>query len=360
MKYQIDRASGESAYYQLYRQLKADITQGVFPSGAKLPSKRQLSAELGVSLITVEHALSLLLEEGYAVARERSGVYSAFGGKAAAVPRASLDTMSLPPASEDLPFSVLARTMRRVLSDYGERILTRSPNYGCGELRQEIAAYLARSRGIVVPAGQIVVGSGAEYLYSLVIQLLGRGRLYAREEPCYDTIRRVYEANAIRCEGLPMAEDGIGSAALAESGASVLHVTPYQSYPSGVSATAAKRHEYAAWARARGGFIVEDDYGAELAVTARQVETIFSLAPERVIYLNSFSKTFAPSIRMAYMVLPRELLREYDERLGFYSCAVPVFEQLVLAEFLRSGELERSINRRRRKLREKSRASERE
>lgn len=353
MKYQIDRSSGESAYLQLYRQLKADIISGLLPQGSRLPSKRQLAAELGLSLITVEHALSMLTDEGYAVSRERSGLYSAFGGVTAPAPRARLEDMSLPAAAEDFPFSALAKIMRRVLSDYGERILTRSPNCGCGELREEIAAYLARSRGMLVRPEQIVVGSGAEYLYALVIQLLGRNRLYAREEPCYETIRRVYEANGAICEGLPMGSDGVDGAALRQSAASVLHVTPYQSYPSGVSATAARRHEYAAWARARGGYLVEDDYGSELAVNTRQVETLFSLAPERTIYLNSFSKTLAPSMRMGYMVLPEELLPLYEEKLGFYSCTVPVYEQLVLAEFLRSGELERSINRRRRKLREK-------
>lgn len=349
MKYRIDRSSGESAYWQLYRQLRQDILDGLLPEGSRLPSKRQLAAELGLSLITVEHALSLLVDEGCAVARERSGLFVSFGGQGAAAPRARLEDMSLPASiPADFPFSVLARIMRRVLSDYGERILMRSPNPGCGELRTEIAAYLARSRGLVVPPEQIIVGSGAEYLYSLVIQLLGRERLYGREEPCYDTIRRIYELSGAHCDGLAMGEDGIEPQALESSRASVLHVTPYQSYPSGVSASAARRREYVLWARERGAYIVEDDYGAELAVSARQVETVFSLAPERVIYLNSFSKTIAPSMRMGYMVLPAALLPIFKEKLGFYSCAVPVFEQLVVAEFIRSGELERTINRRRR------------
>ena len=150
-----------------------------------------------------------------------------------------------------------------------------------------------------------------------------------------------------------MAADGIDGGARRRSAASGLHGTPDRGGLRGVSASAARRHEYAAWARARGGVLVEDDYGAELAVSTRQVETLFSLAPERTVYLNSFSKTLAPSMRMGYMVLPEELLPVYEEKLGFYSCAVPVFEQLVLAELLRSGELERSISRRRRKLREK-------
>ena len=351
MKYTIDRGARESAYLQLYRQLKQDIVEGLYPLGAKLPSKRQLSAELGLSVITVEHAFSLLVDEGYAEARQRSGVFAAFGGSAA-VPRASLEDMSAPAgAPEDFPFSVLARVMRRVLSEQGERILARSPDCGCAELRTELAGYLARSRGLRVRPEQLVIGSGAEYLYGLVVQLFGRERLYAQEDPCYEKILRVYEANGARCVRLPMGPDGIRSEALHACDAGLLHVTPYHSYPSGVTASAAKRREYARWARAHGAYIVEDDYDSELSSTAGTVETIFSLAPERVLYLNSFSKTLAPSMRTGYLVLPEELLPRYREKLGFYTCTVPVYDQLVLAEFIRCGELERYINRRRRKQR---------
>ena len=252
---------------------------------------------------------------------------------------------------EDFPFSVLARVMRRVLSEQGERILARSPNAGCSELRAELAGYLARSRGLRIRPEQLLVGSGAEYLYGLVVQLLGREKLYAQEQPCYEKILRVYEANGARCVPLPMGSDGVRSEALAACEAGVLHVTPYHSYPSGVTASAAKRREYAQWARSRGAYIVEDDYDSELASPAGPVETICSLAPERVLYLNSFSKTLAPSMRTGYLVLPEALLPLYREKLGFYACTVPVYEQLVLAEFIRCGELERMIHRRRRALR---------
>lgn len=352
MKYRIDRSLHESAYLQLYRQLRQDISEGVYKPGGKLPSKRQFAEELGLSLITVEHALELLADEGYVVPRQRSGFYAGSGASAETLPaRATIPQMSLAEMPEDFPFSVLARVMRRVLTDYGERILMRSPGNGCEELRRELADYLLRSRGLRVDPEQIVVGSGAEYLYGLVVQMLGRGLVYAQEDPCYETIRRVYEANGAACEGLCMGEDGIRPEALAGSIAGVLHVTPYRSYPSGVTATAAKRREYAAWAREREAYIVEDDYDSELSVTMPQIETIASLAPERVIYLNTFSKTLAPSMRTGYMVLPEELLSAYRERIGFYSCTVPVFDQLVLAEFIRCGELERRINRMRRKRR---------
>jgi len=349
MRYHIERHSGESAYLQLYRQLREDIVAGAIPTGTKLPSRRQLSEELGVAVITVEHALALLADEGYIEPRARSGCYVCFGGAAPAPSaRPRLEELSASAtAPEDFPFPTLARTMRRVLSEYDWRILVRSPNRGTPELREALAAYLARSRGLDVNPGQIVVGAGAEYLYGLLVQLLGRDVPYALEEPCYEKIRKVYEANGARCLGLPLGADGIESAALADCRAGVLHVTPFHSYPSGVTASAAKRHEYAAWARQHSAVLVEDDYDSELASPTRQIETIHSLAPERVIYLNSFSKTLAPAMRFAYMVLPEALDRLYRQRLDFYSCTVPVYDQYVLAAFLDGGHLERYVNRRR-------------
>lgn len=354
MKYKVEKHAGESAYLQLYKQLREDIVSGLLPLGSKLPSKRQLAEELGVSVITVEHALALLCDEGYAQARPRSGVYVCFGGgrSAATPPRARLEDMSVSEgAPADFPFSLWARTMRAVLSDYDRRILNRCPSNGCGELREALAAYLGRSRGLSVSPEQIVIGSGAEYLYGLVVQLLGRARPFALEDPCYEKIRRVYEASGASCQTLPMGEDGIESAALSACEAGVLHVTPYHSYPSGVTASAAKRHEYLAWARAHGSIIVEDDYDAEFASPTRQIQTIFSLDPARVIYLNTFSKLLAPSVRTGFLVLPEALLPDYRARLDFYSCTVPVFDQLVLAAFINAGHMERYITRRRRDLR---------
>ena len=336
---------------QLYQQLRQDIIEGSLPSGAKLPSKRLLAAELGISVITVEHALALLADEGYVYPRPRSGYYASFGGSVPAqpLPKAAVKDMSVPVSvPEDFPFSTLSKLMRRVLSDYAERILVKSPNSGCMELRQAIADYLARSRGIRVRPEQVIVGSGAEYLYGLVVQLLGRELIYGLEDPCYDRIRRVYEANGAVCAGLKMGEDGIETAALGCCKAGVLHVTPYQSFPSGVTATAAKRHEYAAWASERNAYIVEDDYASELFVSAKQVDTVFSLAPERTIYMNTFSKTLAPSMRTGYMVLPEGLLPEYERKLGFYSCTVPMLEQYVIASLLSDGSFERHINKIRR------------
>ncbi len=351
MKYKVDKTI-RPAYLQIYNQIKADIISGVLDS--KLPSKRLLSDELGVSTVTVEHAYALLADEGYIEPRERSGYFVIFqqtdgfslGEPAVAVPQFQ-PTHSYP----DFPFSVLSKTMRNILSVYGERILEKSPGEGCGELRTALARYLARNRGLNITTEQIVIGSGAEYLYGLIIELLGRDRVYGIEKPSYEKIEQVYGAAEVSLEHLPLSHDGIDSAALAATTATVLHTTPYRSFPSGVTASASKRHEYIRWAE-RGRYIIEDDFESEFSVSTKAEDTLFSLSKsDNVIYLNSFSKTISPALRIGYMVLPKALVPAFREKLGFYSCTVPTFEQLVIASLLSSGDFERHINRVRRKLR---------
>ena len=355
MNYTIEKQSNTPAYLQLYTQLREDIVTGVYSFGARLPSKRLLAAELGVSVITAEHAYALLCEEGYAASRERSGflvLYRSSDGFATAAAPTLRHVPARHGADIAVPFSVLAKTMRSVLSDYGEELLLKSPNEGRAELREALCAYLGRSRGIRVNPGQIIIGSGAEYLYGLIVQLLGRERIFALESPSYEKIRRVYTANGVVCDMLPLGHDGVLSSALEKTAATVLHVTPFHSFPSGVTASASKRREYILWARERNGYLVEDDFDSEFTVSAKAEDTVFSLDPTGpVIYLNTFSKTIAPSIRVGYMVLPETLAAGFRSRLGFYSCTVPVFEQLVLARFIDSGDFERHINRVRRQKR---------
>lgn len=356
MKYFIDESSRKPAYIQLYEQLRKDIADGVYPYKTKLPSKRLISAETGISVITAEHALELLCDEGYIEARERSGYFVTFqngaffpvGEESETIPKNDYKESR----SHSFPFSVISKTMRRVLTKHGELILEKSPNIGMAELRNAISRYLLRSRGINALPEQIVIGSGSEYLYGIVTAILGRDRIYGIENPSYEKIEKVYRASGVRCELLPLAKNGIKSSALAETSASVLHITPYRSFPSGVTASLIKRREYLKWASEYDRFIVEDDFESEFTLSKKPEETIFSLSEkENVIYLNTFSKTISPSIRMGYMVLPKSLISAYHEKAGFYSCSVPVFEQYVLAELINSGDFERHINRVRRKIR---------
>jgi len=344
------------AYLRLYDALRREIIAGDYPYGKRIPSKRQLAEEGGVSVVTVEHALALLCDEGYLESRERSGHYVRFRQDEGFVP-APPSAPAPPPRAEagertEFPFSVLARTMRRVVSDYGERLLERCPNQGAVELRSALSRYLGRARGIRVSPEQIYIGAGAEYLYGLVVQVLGRDRLYAVEDPSYEKIRQVYAAQGAAVELLPLGPDGIAAEALSATAADVLHITPYRSFPSNVTASAVKRREYIRWASRGERYIVEDDVTSEFSTSSKPEDTVFSLAERgNVIYMNTFSRTVAPSLRMGYLVLSEPMAERFREKVGFYSCTVPVYEQYVLAEFIDSGDYERHVRRTRRRLR---------
>ena len=360
MKYVIDKAS-RPVYLQLYRKLREDIVNEIYTFNTKLPSKRTLAQDLGVSTVTVEHAYGLLCDEGYAESRERSGYFVTFlrtDGFATSVRTERIygEQRSGEHSTQDFPMSVLSKTMRKVLTEHGDVLLERSPSLGCEALREAIRRYLAQNRGMYVDTEQIVIGAGSEYLYGLIVELLGRDRVFAIESPSYKKIEQVYRATEIRYELLTLTETGIDSAALSTTNADVLHTTPYRSYPSGVTATASKRHEYVRWAGNGDRYIIEDDYESEFSVSSKPAETLFSLSDnDNVIYLNTFSNTISPSLRIGYMVLPKHLTGIYAEKLGFYSCTVPTFMQYVLTELIDNGDFTRHINRvRRRKRREQS------
>ena len=358
MKYLIDKER-RPVYLQLYAQIRDDIVNGIYPYGSKLMSKRSLAEETGVSTVTVEHAYALLCDEGYAEARERSGFVVIFrpnDGFASTTKTSQTYHTALHPSSDypEFPLSVLSKTMRKVLCDHGDMLLEKSPSLGCTELRDAIRRYLARNRGIEVSTDRIVIGAGSEYLYGLLIELLGRARTFAIESPSYKKIEQVYKTAEIPYDSLPLTDSGIDSAALTNTHADVLHTTPYRSYPSGVTATASKLYEYVRWASKNDRYIIEDDFESEFSVSAKPTETLFALSPnDNVIYLNTFSKTISPSLRIGYMVLPKHLAEIYRQKLGFYSCTVPTFMQYVLTELIDNGDFERHINRVRRIMRKK-------
>ena len=356
MKYIIDKDK-RPVYLQLYTYIRDDIVNGLYPYSSKLPSKRSLAEETGVSTITVEHAYALLCDEGYAEARERSGFVVIFrpndgfasSAKIAHTYHSADHSLS---GFSEFPLSVLSKTMRKVLADHKDMLFEKSPNLGCIELREAIKRYLARNRGITLSVDQIIIGSGSEYLYRLIVELLGRDKTFAIESPSYKKIEQVYRSAEINYESLLLTPTGIDSSALTSSKADVLHTTPYRSFPSGVTATASKRHEYVRWASDGDRYIIEDDFESEFSVSTKPTETLFALsAKDNVIYLNTFSKTISPSLRIGYMVLPKHLVKVYEDKLGFYSCTVPTFMQCVLTELIDNGDFERHINRVRRMMR---------
>lgn len=375
LTYFLNTRGKESKYRFLYNAIRSDILAKKLLPGERLPSKRALAEHLGLSFSTVGSAYAALLDEGYIEVKARSGFFvsaltlpengnanrtpkggdgNADANAEAAISEIELSAphSSLGELAADFPFTPFSHIVRDVLLRFPRELLARPENQGALHFRRAISAYLLRYRGMQADPAQIVIGSGTEYLYGLVAQLLPRAALYGIEAQSYEKIRLVYSAYARPYELLPLDAYGVSAEGLAASRASLLHVTPYQSYPSGVTATAAKRFEYLRWAKERGAFLVEDDYASEFSLQKKPLETIYAMdSNDSVIYLNTFTKTLAPSMRVAYMVLPKRLLESYRERLGFYACTVPALDQYVLAEYIDRGYLERRLNQLRRKLR---------
>ena len=353
LTYELKKSPGVPLYEALYRCIRSDILSGRLMPGTKLPSKRALAQNLEVSKITVEAAYNQLLEEGYILSREKVGYF---------VEQIHVNPPKLPPVppeiaekdrytldltgsgSENFPFSVWTKLQREVILDYGADLLLPLPNQGIRQLRTAIAAHLADFRGMTVDPENILIGAGTDFLYNLLIQLLGRDKTYAVEEPGYDKIRKIYAAGGVRCIGVPLDSDGVRPDRLQD--ARVLHISPSHHFPTGLITPVPRRQELLGWARETDGYIIEDDYDSEFRFDAHPKPTMHSLDHSgRVIYMNTFSKSLAPSIRISYLVLPPQLMADFRERLGFYSCTVSSFEQHTLARFLTRGHFEKHINR---------------
>ena len=353
LTYELKKSPGVPLYEALYRCIRGDILSGSLPAGTKLPSKRTLAQNLEVSKITVEAAYNQLLSEGYIRAQEKVGYFVEEVERHIRPQPPERPQQQLPRqeylldltsnGTEQFPFSVWSRLQREVMLDYGEKLLAPLPNQGIPELRQAIADHLAAFRGMHVDPDNILIGAGTDFLYNLLIQLLGRDKIYAVEEPGYGKIRKIYAAGGVVCISASM--DGKGVIPESLGAAEVLHCSPSHHFPSGLVTPVSRRMELLNWAK-QGNWIIEDDYDSEFRFDAHPKPAMQALdGSGRVIYMNTFSKSLAPSIRISYMVLPTGLMAEFRRRLGFYSCTVPSFEQYTLARFLSRGHFEKHINR---------------
>lgn len=354
----LDKNVAKPLYEQLYEQIRGEILSGRMSEGEKLPSKRSLAEQLRVSLVTVENAYAQLIAEGYVRAEQRSGYFVQFSGGALEFPeRVNRSEQHLPEESAEqsgpdesagaaeFPFSVWTRLMRLVISEKGTKLLQPVENGGAFELRSAISEYLYRSRGLDVQPRHIIIGSGTEYLYNLLIQLLGRGRRYGIEDPGFQKPARIYELNDATFERIPLDGSGMRTDALYEKRVDVAHISPAHHFPTGIVMPISRRREILDWARDGDRFIIEDDYDSEFRRSGKPVPTIFGLGSGSVIYVNTFSQTIAPSVRISYMCLSPQLYEQWREKLGFYACSVPAFEQYTLARFISEGYFERHINR---------------
>ena len=364
LTYDLDARGGLSLYEYLYRRLRDDILSGKLAAGERLPSKRALAEHLRVSVITVEGAYRQLEAEGYVDARPRRGFFAAQVDRrlpaaeagavlpAAEPPRSwRLDLKSGRTDPSRFPSALWARLTRQVLSE-GEH-LAPVPSQGLPALREAIARDLRDFKGMTVSPEQIVVGAGAEYLYLLLAQLLGRGEtVFALEDPGYPKIRQVYGKWGAVCRPIPLDSQGMALEPLYASGATVVHLSPAHHYPTGIVTPIARRQALLRWAEETDGVIIEDDYDSEFRFTGRPIPTLQSIDTRgRVVYMNTFSQTISPSMRVGFMVLPPRLLERWRRELGFYASTVPALEQQVLARFLGGGWYEQHLSRARKQYR---------
>lgn len=366
LTYSFENIGSDSLFSHLYKCIKNDVIQGNLAPGTKLPSKRMFAKNLGISTITVENAYAQLIAEGYLYSVPKKGYFvqdiSSFAPKEPALSEAIpvpekktapvhqkyfADFVTNQTRPENFPFSSWSHLMRDALTNHRDRLLSNPPFEGLPELRRAIASHLHDFHGLAVSPEQIIIGAGTEYLYGLLIQLLGRGRRYAMENPGYRKIAQVYASYGVDYAPVSMDQNGICVEELEEKRIDVVHITPSHHFPTGITMPVSRRYELLGWAsKDPGRYIIEDDYDSEFRLKGKPIPNLLSMdVQEKVIYINTFTKTLASTIRIAYMVLPKHLLAPFHDRLSFYSCSVSTFEQYTLAAFIENGDFEKHINR---------------
>ncbi len=361
LTYFFNDIGSDTLYEHLYKCIKNDIIQGRLTAGERLPSKRTFAKNLNISTITVENAYSKLISEGYIYSLPKKGYFvsdvSQMKPEQPVKPGRIFDTKENSPVLIDFagnytnpdafPFSVWAKLMREVMTDLPNALMKSSPVAGIYQLREMIAAHLKRFRGMQVSADNIIIGAGTDYLYRLLIELLGYDKAYSLEDPGYKKLYRIYKGAGVKCSFVPIDKKGVIVDELRRCNADILHISPSHHYPSGIVTPIDRRYEIIGWAAASGDrYIIEDDFDSEFRMTGKPVPSLQSIdVIEKVIYMNTFSKSLASTIRISYMVLPDHLLKKFQERMSFYSCTVSNFEQYTLLRFLKDGHFENHINR---------------
>ena len=358
---QLDAQSATPLYEQLYAALAAEIREGARPAGTALPGRRTMAAQLGVSVNTVDAAYQMLAAEGWAEARPRSGFYvQETGGLLhppvshgpaprpgpAPAPGARYDLSTGSIDTELFPARSWGRIQKELLYQSPE-LLQRGEMQGDAALREQIAAYLGSYRGVVCTPDQVVIGAGIEYLLGCLAHLFA-GSVAAIENPGYTRSRTVLENSGLRCTLIDIDRQGLPAAALERSGANLCYLTPSHHFPTGVTMPAPRRAQLLGWATAQPGrYILEDDYDSEFRFDTKPLPSLQGMAgPEGpVVYLTTFSKSLAPGIRIACMVLPQGLLARYRHDFAVYANTVGRFEQHTLARFMAEGMFTRHIAR---------------
>lgn len=359
-----DKTQKTPLYQQLYQHIKQEIITGHLKSGEKLPSKRKLSSHLRISQNTIENAYQQLQAEGYIRAVAKRGFFveeisqappltsrpviitKQQGKTGHKINRYQYDFKTNIVNTDQFPFDTWSKLTRQTLAENRKNLLSPLPFFGSLPLREEIARYLHDYRGIQASPEQIIIGAGSEYLLSLLIQFLGTNPVFALENPGYDKIYRIFQNHQISTVFINATLKGLDIASLANTKADILHITPSHHFPLGYVMPVSTRMHVLNWAyQKKNRYIIEDDYDSEFRFSGRPIPALQSLDnQERVIYLNTFTKSLAPSLRISYMVLPQHIIAAFQQKFSGYASTVPSFEQATLALFMAEGHFERHLN----------------
>ena len=329
LTYDLDKRGNKTMYEYLYELIKEDIADGKLKADEKLPSKRGLSQHLQISVKTVENAYEQLLLEGYIRSEEKRGYYvnkiavviGGAPGYAAPVKRFQEETYLADLTANNIrydrfPFATWAKVMRETLTDYNTSLLKTVPFNGVLQLREAIADHLNRYRGMQVSADHIIIGAGTEYLYNRLLQLLGPDVKFGVENPGYRKITKIYDENGVDWDYVNIDDKGMKVDELRMKDINVAHVSPEHHFPIGLVMPVARRQELLNWAAEEPGrYIIEDDFDCEFRMQGKPIPSIQSRdRSHRVIYMNTFSKTMVPSLRIGYMVLPEKLMENISQQ----------------------------------------------
>jgi|SRR5665648_22549 len=348
-------------YHQLYEFIKMEIQMGRISHNEKLPSKRKLSAHLNISQNTIQTAYSQLIEEGYIISIEKSGFYVS---KIENIVKLE-DIKEINPNdykspeydvkydfsydgidAESFPFSIWGRLTKEVINEYDKEMLKIENSQGNIWLRRSIVKYLYHSRGVNCDPNQIIISAGIEFLVQILIQMLDKNNVYGIENPGYERLNLLFKSNQAHFNGIKIDNKGMILEEIIKSKSNIICVTPSHQFPSGGIMPINRRMQLINWADERPDrYIIEDDYDSEFKYSGKPIPALQGLDRNgKVIYMGAFSKSLAPSIRVSYMVLPKQLMNNYSEKLAYLICPVPSFEQNVLHRFIRDGYFERHLN----------------
>ncbi|WP_044640528.1 MocR-like pyridoxine biosynthesis transcription factor PdxR [Risungbinella massiliensis] len=358
----IDRSSDISLIRQVYQQIRERILNGELQFGEKLPSTRELSSELKVSRNVILEAYDQLLAEGFLVSRRGSGTFVAEGTYLEQNKMATtlyslnwgedknkcdtiIDFRSGIPALDLFPRKTWAKLSHTIWNETSPSMFGYDIPEGRLELREVLSRYLLKTRGVFCHPEQIVITSGAVQALTLVSKLLlSSGDEVIMEDPITNDIQTIFKSSGASLYPIPVDNNGINTSLLPlNKNPKFIFLTPSHQFPLGGTLPIQRRIQLINYSRKLDCYLVEDDYDSEFRYEGPPVSSLQGLEPERVLYIGSFSKILSPALRMGYLILPPALFEKCRRLKWLSDLHTPSLDQLILAQFIAEGYLERHI-----------------